>query len=67
MRTVVALALVEGFSYAEIAQITDAPIGTVMSRLARGRAKLRQALHPYSSTKDSSGAHGHCGRNGMAM
>ncbi len=43
-REVVVLADLEGFSYREIAQIVDCPIGTVMSRLSRGRAQLRQQL-----------------------
>ena len=34
-------------SYQEIAHVTDVPIGTVMSRLARARQELRNALQPY--------------------
>ncbi|MBC9943356.1 sigma-70 family RNA polymerase sigma factor [Leucobacter sp. cx-328] len=48
-RIAVYLADVEGFSYQEIAEIVGVPIGTVMSRLHRGRAKLRQLLGEYAS------------------
>lgn len=48
-RMAVYLADVEGFSYQEIADIQEVPIGTVMSRLHRGRAKLRQVLGEYAS------------------
>lgn len=48
-RLVVYLADVEGFSYQEIADIIERPIGTVMSRLHRGRARLRQALGSYAA------------------
>jgi len=47
-RMTVYLADVEGFSYQEIADIVERPIGTVMSRLHRGRARLRQALGEYA-------------------
>ena len=47
-RMTVLLADIEGFSYAEIAEITDVPVGTVMSRLHRGRRALQKALLPYA-------------------
>jgi len=47
-RMAVYLADVEGFSYAEIAEIMNTPIGTVMSRLHRGRAALQRALYEYA-------------------
>jgi RNA polymerase sigma-70 factor (ECF subfamily) len=43
-REIVILRELEGFSYKEIAQIADLPLGTVMSRLARARARLQNAL-----------------------
>ena len=47
-RLAVYLADVEGFPYKEIAEIMDTPMGTVMSRLHRGRKLLRDALHGYA-------------------
>ncbi len=47
-RDAVYLADVEGFSYKEIADIMDTPVGTVMSRLHRGRKLLRVLLEDYA-------------------
>lgn len=45
-RVAVVLRDVDGFTYEEIAELTGANIGTVKSRIARGREKLRTLLHP---------------------
>ncbi len=47
-REVVILADLEGLAYKEIAQVVGCPIGTVMSRLSRGRGLLRQALGRFA-------------------
>lgn len=47
-RLPVLLADVEGFAYKEIADILDIPVGTVMSRLHRGRKGLQRALYDFA-------------------
>ena len=51
-RLAVYLADVEGFAYKEIAEIMETPIGTVMSRLHRGRRQLRDLLSDYARAND---------------
>ena len=47
-RMVVILADIQGFSYKEIAEIVGCPVGTVMSRLFRGRRILQKHLYEYA-------------------
>lgn len=50
-RMAVYLSDVEGFAYKEIAEIMDTPVGTVMSRLHRGRKLLRENLREYGAER----------------
>jgi RNA polymerase sigma-70 factor (ECF subfamily) len=54
-RLPVLLADVEGFSYKEISDIMDVPIGTVMSRPHRGRKALQKALWDFASERGLTG------------
>lgn len=60
-RTAVVLSDMEGLSYAEIAELMDVPVGTVKSRLFRGRRRLQKALYHYAVEmgyiSERSGAH----------
>ena len=50
-RLPVLLADVDGFAYKEIAEILDIPVGTVMSRLHRGRKAMQAALYDYAEAR----------------
>ena len=47
-RMVILLSIVEGFSYKEISKIVNCPVGTVMSRIYRGRKMLKEKLTGYA-------------------
>ena len=55
-RMAVILADIEGFSYKEIAEILDVPIGTVMSRIHRGRRQLQKRLWDYAEEQQPAAA-----------
>src|SRR5438552_2526033 len=57
-RMAVLLADVEGFAYKEIADILDIPIGTVMSRLHRGRRALQKRLYEFGQQRGLVGDRG---------
>lgn len=52
-RQVVTLVDLEGFSYAEVGEILEVPIGTVMSRLCRAREALRLRLMDFAADRDN--------------
>jgi RNA polymerase sigma-70 factor (ECF subfamily) len=51
-RQVVTLVNLEGFSYGEVAEILDIPVGTVMSRLSRARNTLAKSLLTFKTNQD---------------
>ncbi len=53
LRLAVLLKDVEGFDYQEMAEIMGCPLGTVMSRLSRGRNLLKKSLRDYWHAHDS--------------
>ena len=55
MRAAIVLRDVQGFSYDEIAQMLEINVGTIKSRISRGREKLREKLKEYSELFDTSG------------
>lgn len=55
-RVAIYLADIEGYAYREIAAIMGIPLGTVMSRLHRGRNKLRSRLATYAPAPEPAGA-----------
>jgi hypothetical protein len=58
-RLPVLLADVEGFAYKEIAEMLDIPIGTVMSRLHRGRKAMQRELYEFAQAKGIVSVPGH--------
>lgn len=54
-RAVIVLCDVVGMTYPEIAETLDIPVGTVRSRIHRGRSSLRDMLRPYLESSDGAG------------
>ena len=63
-RTVVILCDIEGFTYEEISEFVNCPIGTVRSRLHRGRKMLREKLTDYAQEHGYAEKHGYAGEHG---
>ena len=54
-KTVIVLRDMEGMDYKEISDITGLPLGTVKSRLSRGRGKLRQMIEKFNLKQETEG------------
>jgi RNA polymerase sigma-70 factor (ECF subfamily) len=54
-RTVLVLSDVHGLTYAEISESTQQRLGTIKSRLSRGRARLRRSLEPVLPLLNANG------------
>ena len=52
-RTAILLVDIDGYDYAEVAAITGVSIGTVKSRISRGRAELRELLGDLAGNRDA--------------
>ena len=66
-RLAVLLADVEGFTYSEIAEILDVPVGTVMSRIHRGRKKLQKSLYEFGLARGLLNGKEHNGKESMSQ
>ena len=55
MRSAIVLRDVQGYSYDEIAQMLDVNVGTIKSRISRGREKLREKLSKKAELFDTRG------------
>ncbi len=52
-RQVITLVYIEGYTYQEAASILDVPVGTVMSRIARGRARLSKKMTEFGQSQNA--------------
>jgi RNA polymerase sigma-70 factor (ECF subfamily) len=52
-RTAILLVDIDGYDYAEVAEITGVSIGTVKSRISRGRAELREILADLAGNREA--------------